>query len=314
MRNIERRTCSNFCQWQCSYFLYLPTRALSNGPGSLSTFLQIPISISAQDQGQDFFDLNLQYLQRRFSKSELAEMAPSFLLTLKPKRGSLTKQEVRTAVNPHILAGDDGAAVKLAIYNETPKHAILHDKKDCLIILPPEILSIILLELPMASYLDLVQTSKHLRQFIRANAARLCNATILSQFPLEARLISSGKMNGWIIPTLKDFAALEGYVLEKKNYIAIARGTITEEESEARDLCVKLSTPRPQFLLWLQSGRALQKVPVNKDGKVDINTLSVVRFLRRQNHDLTVNEKDDGKGPRGLRLREMLWYHGVPEN
>jgi hypothetical protein len=55
----------------------------------------------------------------------------------------------------------------------------------------------ILLEVPIADFLDIMQTSKHLRQFVRANAAAFYNSEILYEFSHEADQIPSG-IDQWL--------------------------------------------------------------------------------------------------------------------
>lgn len=127
-------------------------------------------------------------------------MQPRDLPSIKHKRGSLTKREACATVNPY-MPNKSPTAMKFAIYTESTETESLSTRKNHLFSLPLEVLLLILVELPLDSYLDLVQTSKFLREFLKRNAALICNMFILSQFPLEGALISSAKVNGWIVPT-----------------------------------------------------------------------------------------------------------------
>jgi hypothetical protein len=148
----------------------------------------------------------------------------------------------------------------------------------------------ILLEVSTADYLDIVQTSKHLRQFVRANAAAFCNFGILNEFSHEADLIPSSMINGWLVPTHSEIPALERYLLDKKKYTDCARGTRTEEECVGRNLQVKLLQPGPQYLLWLRMGMAISsKGPLDDNGKIkQIYTRNVITFLKTLNCELRV--------------------------
>lgn len=204
--------------------------------------------------------------------------------------------------------------MKLAIYTERTENGSLSTRNNHISRLPPEILLLILVELPLDSYLDLVQTSKFLREFLQMNAALICNICILSQFPLEGALIPSAKVNGWIVPTHTGITILESYVLDKKRYHDRARQINEEDYAYGQDLRLKLTQPGPQFLLWLQFGTVLAKVPRNNQGQLVINGSSTVTFLHWLNEDLRWDEGDDKTRPRGFARRELLWYHGIPEN
>jgi hypothetical protein len=242
---------------------------------------------------------------------KMAHRLPS---TFKPKRGSLTKQQVLIAVNPHMPRRNPLCA-KGMIYTGEPNKAILCNETSQLAKLPAEVLILILRDVPIDSYLDIVQTSKHLRQFVRQHAARLCNAAILERVPLEAARIPSVKVNGWLVPTHADLLVLERYLVDKKQYTDRAKGIIPDHPNQTRDLQIKLSRPGPQYLMWLLSGKVIPpNTPMDEKGKVKaINVLHVVKFLKPLNAELMIVGQDEGKVPRGLTRREFIWYLGVPE-
>lgn len=233
----------------------------------------------------------------------------------KPERGSITKQQVVFAFNPH-MPSKIPDSTKLIISTQEPQTTILCIESDLLGKLPPEVLILVLQELPVKVYLDVVQACGHLRQFVRTHASGLCNYAILKKFPLEAERIPSTNINGWLVPEHKDILVLERYVLDKKKYVDRARGIILDQESQTRDLQVKLSQPGPQYLLWLESGKAIATNPaLDENGKVkNINTLHLVALLKSLNAELMVLGRDDGKSPRDLTQRELIWYFGVPED
>jgi hypothetical protein len=236
--------------------------------------------------------------QNKFLQANLTKIEPRDLPSIKYKRGSLTKREACAAVNPYMPKRKSPTATKLAIYTEISEYRSLSTRKDLLLSLPPEILLLIIVELPLDSYLDFVQTSKFLREFVKTNAAYICNNSILSQFPLEAAIIPSARVNGWIVPTHPDITNLESYVRDKKRYHDRARQINEECDAYGQDLSVKLTKPGPQFLLWLQSGTVLAKVPKNNRGQLTINGLSTVGFLRWLNEELSGHGDDDENQPR----------------
>ncbi len=199
------------------------------------------------------------------------------------------------------------------LYRDDRKWNPLHQKNH-LPCLPPEILLLILVELPLDCYLDLVQSSKNLRDFLKTNAALICNMCILRSFPLERALIPSAKINGWTVPTHTNITILESYVLDKKRYHDHARQVNEENDTYSQDLRLKLTQPGPLFLLWLQLGTVLTKIPKNNQEQVVINGLSTVTFLHWLNEELSGGEDDGEKRSRGFTQRELLWYYGVPKS
>ncbi len=73
---------------------------------------------------------------------------------IKSKRGSLQKCDVTMTANPYV-SEKGSAAFKLTIYTKTSYEVIIYHKHNQVNILPPEVLLLILLEPPMASYLDI---------------------------------------------------------------------------------------------------------------------------------------------------------------
>ncbi|KAE9380977.1 hypothetical protein N431DRAFT_292943, partial [Stipitochalara longipes BDJ] len=72
---------------------------------------------------------------------------------------------------------------------------------DYLTSLPSEILLKIVTQVPIKNFLDLVQTSRAFRNFIKANASKICNDVIRSRYQLEAALLQSELKAGWLVPT-----------------------------------------------------------------------------------------------------------------
>jgi hypothetical protein len=75
------------------------------------------------------------------------------------------------------------------------------DHHDYLTSLPPEILTNIIAEVPLSSFLDLTHTCRGLRNFIKVNAARICNLAILARFTPEANPLGLTLKDNWLIVT-----------------------------------------------------------------------------------------------------------------
>jgi hypothetical protein len=71
--------------------------------------------------------------------------------------------------------------------------------------LPPELLIKVLSEVPLSSFLDLTKTSRALREFIKTNAARICNMAIRSRLAYEAKILEATTNNkeGRLLPAPK---------------------------------------------------------------------------------------------------------------
>jgi len=223
-------------------------------------------------------------------------MAPRSLSSVGPKRGSLQKRDVAMVVQTYSSSNHFSECLHLTIYRKPSEGARLCDEKDCLSSLPLELLVMIVSHVPLESYVDIVQTSSPLRQLVKMNGARLCNAIIGNRFSLEASMIPSARINSWIVPTHPDLDALERYLLDKKKYIDDAMaGTSAEQESSTRDLQIKLSRPGPQYLMWLQRGKIFsRRTPADTEEKVpSLNRREVVEFLKLLNCELTTTAEEE---------------------
>jgi F-box domain len=74
--------------------------------------------------------------------------------------------------------------------------------KDYLTSMPPEILFNIISHLPSSSWvLPLVKVCHRLRQYMKKNAAQICNSFILSRFRSECGILQPVLADGWLVPT-----------------------------------------------------------------------------------------------------------------
>jgi len=167
-------------------------------------------------------------------------------------------------------------------------------ERDILTSVLPEILIKIIAQLPSKCYLDLVHTSKTLRNFVKINASRICNEAIRTRFPLEAAVLKSKLSSGWLVlgheafreredAYCKDFASRNStdhhrYRDGEMNcsLLGVLQPTTTSS--------IKLGAAGPQFLYFLeqdliligvgpfeQLGRGWMFWPGCKPNKVEVN-------------------------------------------
>ena len=233
-----------------------------------------------------------------------ADMGLGSLETSSPKPDSRSIGDMPKAIDTHNLESDSD------LFKDGPFRA----KKDHLTSLLLEVPFLILVEVPIADCLEVVQKSKVLREFVRTNAARFCNPAIFYHFPPEAVLILSKTINGWIAPSHHELPVLEGYIIDRKEYDDRARGFSTEEEIGARGLDVKLTSPATQYLMWLQASKAMKpKSTPDDNGNVEhFNKRNMVALLKQP--QLVSIRQNVNKAPNGLWQQELIWCYGVPEN
>ena len=125
--------------------------------------------------------------------------------------------------------------------------------------MPSEILLKIITQLPSKYFLDLVQTCRMLRNFIKINASRICNEKIRSQFDFEAKLLQSELQSGWLVPTSskvkEEEAGYNKYRARGKSWVYpdIPRCfNLLGEVKEESTIGLSLTTPGPQFLHFLE--------------------------------------------------------------
>jgi hypothetical protein len=175
--------------------------------------------------------------------------------------------------------------------------------RDRLSTLPSELLLMIISEVPLSSFLDLVHTSKGLREFIKANARKICNLAIESRFPLQAKYLRPAKVSGWITPT--HWAILEW----EERAVEESRGRIDYrrvEDWKSWDYKIKLGEPGPQYLALLESDVILMSTEKGLRASQDL----MRRFLRRMN-GVWATTRDRWRVML-IRDRSMVWYYGFP--
>ncbi|KAE9380980.1 hypothetical protein N431DRAFT_449711 [Stipitochalara longipes BDJ] len=119
-------------------------------------------------------------------------------------------------------------------------------KRDILTTVPHEILIKIIAQLPSKYYLDLVHTSKALRNFIKINASRICNEAIRSRFALEAAILKS---------ELKSGCYRDVYHHRKTNLRSLHKMDYSLlGPLQPATVAIKLSSPGPQYLHFLEQG------------------------------------------------------------
>lgn len=87
---------------------------------------------------------------------------------------------------------------------ESPQtqRTVARAEKDHLTSMPAEILFNIICYLPSSNWiLPLVKVCHRLRQYVKQNAAPICNSIILSRFRRESEILQPVLANGWLVPT-----------------------------------------------------------------------------------------------------------------
>ncbi|PMD30951.1 hypothetical protein L207DRAFT_611640 [Hyaloscypha variabilis F] len=124
---------------------------------------------------------------------------------------------------------------------------------DFLTSLPPEILLNIVSRLPSKFFLDLVHTSKHLRNFMKLNANLICNEAIRSRFHLQSALLHSETASGWLVPThqklIDDEKRYKGNIRTINNHWALFGEPLFDSTPG-----IKVTAPGPQYLHFLEQG------------------------------------------------------------
>jgi hypothetical protein len=216
---------------------------------------------------------------------------------------------------------------------------------DYLTSLPAELLIKIIAEVPMDSYLDLAHTSKGLLDFMKANAADVCNEAIRSRHSFAAKCFKTELKNGWLVPTHEKFDKEdEDYKRSIVSYYRLARvwrgkhyriysppGKLYNSHPNryAKNLRTKIITvksPGPQFLHFLERNILIvcdeHRLPnccsVRFDElagwKKEIFRRGYEQFLDTfnllglgvKNEYIVATGPDEDKIPRA-----MLWYYGL---
>ena len=126
--------------------------------------------------------------------------------------------------------------------------------------MPSEILLKIITQLPSKYFLDLVQTCRMLRNFIKINASRICNEKIRSEFEFEAKVLQTELHSGWLVPTYPKLKAGESqsnrcFMRRESLWRSLNKSRhfdLLGEVKEVSTIGLSLSTPGPQFLHFLE--------------------------------------------------------------
>jgi hypothetical protein len=139
------------------------------------------------------------------------------------------------------------------------KEAEAHDRFTTM---PSEILLKIITQLPSKYFLDLVQTCRMLRNFIKINASRICKERIRSEFEFEAKLLQVELHSGWLVPTSPKVKEEEAeynkyYARDKSLRVRVSSDMprhfhLLGEVKEESAVGLSLTSPGPQFLHFLE--------------------------------------------------------------
>jgi hypothetical protein len=219
--------------------------------------------------------------------------------------------------------------------------------RDYLTSLPTELLARVIAEVPISSYLDITHTSRILRDFIKTNAARLCNEVIRSQHSVAAEYFKSEMVDGWLLPTMEELESEEvsymqrtySYLrwLEEKGRMVQRQGLLGQIPfpgcAENWETCIRITDPGPQYVHFLES-QILQLCGGNHKagapclscmklfgvGKGDMGIKLYLRdfpaFMNKFNHFF--GKVMDERSSRRKRVatatkvpRGIMWYYGV---
>jgi hypothetical protein len=198
--------------------------------------------------------------------------------------------------------------------------------RDYLTTLPAELLSQIIADLPLRSFLDLSHTSSFLRYFIKTNASIICNDAIKTYYSREAKLLETEKRSGWLVPTheqlrrREDFFSdlLGGYLCQDNpcehnpangihcGLFGYLRGPW--------EIQVKITDPGPQFLFFLERG-FVQRGPsyVFLGEPFYILRKEFNDFMKEFNYQVLCVTCMKGGKLATAKLsfpRELVWYYG----
>ncbi|KAN0120356.1 hypothetical protein V8E51_002564 [Hyaloscypha variabilis] len=199
-------------------------------------------------------------------------------------------------------------------------------ERDILTSVLPEILIKIIAQLPSKCYLDLVHTSKTLRNFVKINASRICNEAIRTRFPLEAAVLKSKLSSGWLVlgheafreredAYCKDFASRNSTDHHRYrdgemtcSLLGVLQPTTTSS--------IKLGAAGPQFLYFLEQDLIL--IGVGPFEQLGLDAIrfgnSLFSFMEKVN-GVTLHVKNGKLVPppekRDGFPRELIWFYGV---
>lgn len=189
--------------------------------------------------------------------------------------------------------------------------------RDYLTTLPPELLTKVIAEIPLSSFLALTQTSSGLRAFIKSNAARICNTAIRSRFPLEADFLDVTLQNGWLVATHPDIMGMRQEFEARRTrkpqviYQTDRTGTLRGRDLPTPELSYKLDKAGPILLSFLEAellditefkGRLWASIMVEDFGHVMAHYNKLLLQLYNGKELRLVEE---------LRDINLVWYYGI---
>jgi hypothetical protein len=210
---------------------------------------------------------------------------------------------------------------------------------DYLTSLPTELLIKVIAEVPMDYYLDLTHTSKGLRDFMKANAANICNEAIRSRHSIAAEILKTELKSGWLVPTHEGFdmededyiRALDHYFQPTKvsrfKYYSLLGALFNGDVNNLRTMIINVKSSGPQFLHFLERNimifcdehRLPQSCTVcyglgSEWEKFQLKLRNYWGFLNTFNL-LTLEVKNGKLVASGLDENQipkaMLWYYGL---
>jgi hypothetical protein len=208
--------------------------------------------------------------------------------------------------------------------------------RDYLTPLPTELLIKVIAEVPMDSYLDLTHTSKGLRDFMKANAAGICNEAIRRRHSVMAENLKTELKSGWLVSTH------QGFDIYDKDYLMMLDCAVWPDEvssfkyysllgelfhgdvNHLRTMIINVKSPGPQFLHFLESNLMVfcyDRPPSQWSDRCFelgeawrefhesychfLDTFNLLH-LEVKNGKLVLSELVEDKIPRA-----MLWYYGL---
>jgi hypothetical protein len=279
-------------------------------------------------------------VQQTTDHSTKAQIAPPATVEgAKTKTQQSKEHLVQHQTTLPLIANDD------AITTDTPSNT--SQDRDYLTSLPAETLLEVILYLPMSSYLDLAHTAKAFRRFMKVNAARICNQHIRFWYPLEAKLLKSEMVSGWLVPTHSMIKNEEDlYFLRyhhPKELLECSRDSGNHEHEKHFNLLgefiesstyedppnhIKISTPGPQYLYFLECEPfgviVEEEVALNEwesEFEFDEDEVYFSRFedgleyfwaWMRECNNVEVQAVEGKLTREGEGFsRELIWYYGV---
>ena len=207
--------------------------------------------------------------------------------------------------------------------------------RDYLTSLPTELLVKVIAKVPIDSYLDLTYTSKGLRDFMKANAAGICNEAIRSRHSIAAEFLKSELKSGWLLPTHKRFGKEdEDYITNLVSYYRLTHvwrgkhysllGKLYNNDpnwypNNLRTPFLTVKSPGPQFLYFLERNILIvcneHRLPNCCSVRFDetfrrgyeefLDTFNLLG-LEVKNGNIVASGPHPDKIPRA-----MLWYYGL---